>query len=167
MQRRMLAIAVLATVAATTSIAAAQAATSSKTAVAQGFVYGGVTASEFPVVIELSKSRKKVVRASIGLDLKCQTPGGDLMLPDSFKNIPIAGGKFSSTYGPQDVPGDALTPISKLVVTGSITGKVNKAKTTVKGTWRQKVVAIAASDPTGATILDTCDSGVVSYSAKQ
>jgi hypothetical protein len=167
MQRRMLAVAVLATVAATIPIAAAQAAASSKTSVAQGFVYGGVTASGFPVVIQLSKSGKKVALASIGLDLKCQTPGGDLMLPDSFKNISIAGGKFASTYGPQDVPGDAASPISKLVVTGRITGKVNKARTTVTGTWSQRVVAIAASDPTGATILDTCDSGVVRYTAKQ
>jgi hypothetical protein len=165
MQRRMLAFA--AVVAATIPIAAAQAATTSKTSVAQGFVYGGITASDFPVVLQFSKSGKKVVLASIGLDLKCQAPGADLMVPDSFKNLPITAGKFASTYGPQDIPGDAGTPISKLVVTGSITGKVNKARTTVKGTWSQKVVAIAASDPTGATILDTCDSGVVSYTARQ
>jgi hypothetical protein len=168
MQRRMLSIAALATLALAAPIGAAQGATASKSKIARGLVYGGVTASGFPVVIELSKTATKVVRATIGLELTCQVPGGDLTLPDSFTDLAISkSGRFSYSYGPEEVAGDPGTPVSKVQVFGSITGTVNKAKTRVKGTWNQKVVAYSAADPTGATVLDTCDSGVVTYSAKQ
>jgi hypothetical protein len=168
MQHRMLAIAALAAIAAALPIAAAQGATaSSKKKIAQGYFYGGITAAGYPVVIQLSKTGKKVVQATIGIELKCQTPG-DVTLPDSFKNLPIsAAGKFSYTYGPEEVVGDPATGVSKIQVSGYITGTVNRAKTRVKGTWNQKIVAFSAADPTGATILDTCDSGVVSYKAEQ
>ena len=109
MQRRMLAIAALATAAAAAPIAAAQGATTSRTKIAQGFVYGGVTASGYPVVVELSKNARKVVRATIGLELMCQTPG-DVTLPDTFTNLPIkSNGRFSHTYGPEEVVGDPAT----------------------------------------------------------
>jgi len=166
MQRRMLAVAALATVAATAPIAAAQGAASSKAKVAQGFVFGGVTATGYPVVIRLSRSGKRVVRASIGLELKCQTPG-DLTLPDFFEKLPITAGRFGVAYGPQEIPGDPATGVSKIVVSGFIKGRVNRARTQIKGTWSQQVVAYNAADPTGATVLDTCDSGVVSYTADQ
>jgi hypothetical protein len=163
MQGRMLAVATLATVAATAPITAAEGA-ASKAKVAQSFVYGGVTATGYPVVIRLSRNGKQVVRATIGLELKCQTPG-DLTLPDDFTKLAITGGKFGASYGPQEVPGDPATGVSKIVISGSITGRVNKAHSQIKGTWSQKVVAYSAADPTGATVLDTCDSGVVSYTA--
>ena len=167
MQHRMLAVAALATIAAAAPLAAAQGATTSKAKVTQGVFYGGVTAAGYPVVIQLSKTGKKVVKATIGLELTCTTPG-DVTLPDTFKNLPISStGKFSYTYGPEEVVGDPATGVSKVQVSGSITGKVNQAKTRVNGTWNQKIVAFSAADPTGATILDTCDSGVVSYTAKQ
>ena len=69
MQRRMLAVAALAAVAATGPIAAAEGAASAKAA--KNFVFGGVTSSGYPVVIKLSKTGKQVVRATIGLELKC------------------------------------------------------------------------------------------------
>jgi len=166
MQRRMLAVAALATVAVAGPIVAAAEGAASNAKVAQGLVYGGVTASGYPVVIRLSRNGRQVVRASIGLELKCQTPG-DLSLPDSFDKLPITGGRFGVSYGPQDIAGDPATGVSKVVVSGFIKGRVNKARSQIKGTWSQKVVAYSAADPTGATVLDTCDSGVVSFTADQ
>jgi hypothetical protein len=163
MQRRMLAVAALATVAAAGPIAAAEGA-ASKSKVSPSFVYGGVTSSGYPVVIRLSRTGKQVVRATIGLELKCQTPG-DLTLPDYFEKLPVKAGKFGVTYGPVEIPGDAATGVSKVVVSGSIKGRVNQARTQIKGTWSQQVVAYSAADPTGATVLDTCDSGAVSFTA--
>ncbi|MDX6680223.1 MAG: hypothetical protein QOG94_262 [Solirubrobacteraceae bacterium] len=167
MLHRMLVAVALATVAAVTPLAAAQGATT-KAKAAPGVFFGGVTAARYPVVIQLSKTGKKVVRASIGLELTCEMPG-DLTLPDSFKDLPISkAGKFSNSYQetPDTVP-DPATGISKIQFSGSITGKLNAAKTTIKGTWSQKIVAYSAADPTGATVLYTCDSGAVNYTAKQ
>lgn len=166
MHRSMLAAsAVLAAVAVAGPTAVAQSATS-KARISQGYVYGGVTASGYPVVIKLSRTGKQVVRATMGLELKCQTPG-DLTLPDYFEKLPIVGGRFGVTYGPQEIAGDPATGISKIVVSGSITGQVNKKLTRIKGTWSQTVVAYSSADPTGATVLDTCTTGVISYTADQ
>jgi hypothetical protein len=164
----MLAVAALAAISVTAPIAAAQAATSSTATVARGFFFGGVTAAGYPVVIQLSKTGKKVVKATIGLELTCQTPG-DITLPDSFTNLPIsAAGKFAHSYGPEEIAADPATGVSKVQVSGSIAGRwANRAHTRIKGTWTQKIVAISAADPTGATILDTCDSGVVPYRVDQ
>ena len=165
MHRSMLAVAALALVAVAGPTAVAQSATS-KAKITQGYVYGGVTASGYPVVIKLSKSGKQVVRATMGLELKCQTPG-DLTLPDFFQKLPVVGRKFGVTYGPQEVAGDPATGVSKIVISGSITGQVNKALTRIKGTWSQTIVAYSAADPTGATVLDTCSTGTINYTAEQ
>ncbi|MBA3748533.1 MAG: hypothetical protein H0W96_13725 [Solirubrobacterales bacterium] len=141
----------------------------SKARITQGVVYGGVNASSgYPVVIELSKTGRKVVKATMGLELKCTMPG-DVTVPDTFKNLPVSKtGKFAFSYGPEEFPAtDPASGVSKYQAFGSITGTVNKAKTRIVGTWSAKVVAYAASDPTGATVLDTCDSGTLSYRAKQ
>ncbi len=169
MQHTMLGVAALAAVSVAAPITAAQGATSSRARVAQGVFYGGVIAAGYPVVIQLSATGRKVVRATIGLDLKCTTPG-DITLPDTFTNLPVSRrtGKFSFSYGPvtPQEPPDPASGVSKLEISGSITGTVNRARTRIKGTWNQKVVAYSAADPTGATILDTCDSGVVNYTAR-
>jgi hypothetical protein len=51
-------------------------------------------------------------------------------------------------------------------VSASLTGTVNKARTQIKGTWQRKVVIYNPADPTGVAILDTCDTGVLRYTAK-
>jgi len=165
MKRRMLAVAALTSLAAAGPIAAAQGQTSNSKTLTN-VVFGGVAAQGYPVVIQLSKTGKKVVTATIGIEMKCSTPG-DLTVPDTFKNLTVSStGKFSAKYGPAEVPADPATGVSKIIVSGFITGTVNRAKTSIKGTWNAKLVAINAADPTGATVLDTCDSGSVNYTAK-
>jgi hypothetical protein len=166
MQRRMLAVAAMASLVAVGPIASSAQGATSKSKTLSNVVFGGVAAQGYPVVLTLSKTAKKVVTATIGIEMKCQTPG-DITIPDTFKNLAIdSAGKFSASYGPEEVPADPASGVSKIIASGSITGKLNKLKTSIKGTWNAKVIAISAADPTGATVLDTCDSGQVAYTAK-
>jgi hypothetical protein len=166
MQPRILAGTALASLAAAGSLAVAQGATAKTSAkVVQGVVYGGFTAQDYPVVLELSKTGRQVVKASIVMDLKCNVPP-DASLPDSYTKLPIsAAGKFSYTAPVTRIPASPKSPA--LDVSGMITGQVDKAKTRIKGTWQLKVVAYDPMDPTGVAVLDSCDSGVLHYAARQ
>jgi hypothetical protein len=156
MKRRMLAVTTLASLAAAGPIAIAQGA-------AIATVFGGVTAQDFPVVIQLSKTGRKVVRADIGLDLQCQLPP-NITIPDGVKNIPVsAAGKFTAEQPVTRVP--AENGIPALDISAKLTGAVNRARTRIKGTWQRKVVIYDPNDPTGTAVLDTCDTGVLRYVA--
>lgn len=156
MKRRMLAVAALASFAAATPIAIAQGAT-------LGTVFGGVTAQDYPVVIQLSKTGRKVVRADIGLDLKCQMPP-DITIPDGVKNIPVsAKGKFGAEQPVTRIPADPAAGVPALDISAKLTGTVNKARTRIKGTWQRKVIIYNPADPTGVAVLDTCDTGVLKF----
>jgi len=159
MQRRVLAVAALASIAGAVPVAVAQGAT-------LGTVFGGVTAQDYPIVIQLSKTGRKVVRADIGLDLKCQIPP-DITIPDGVKNIPVsASGNFAAEQPVTRIPADPAQGIPALDISAKLTGKVNKARTSIKGTWQRKVVTYNPADPTGVAVLDTCDTGVLNYTAK-
>ena len=165
MQRRIVAIAALATVGAGGQVAVAEGA-DSKSKVAQGVVFGAVTAQDFPVVIELSKTGRKIVRASIGLDMKCGAPDVSITIPDNVKNIPVkASGKFSAvqplTRSPALPDG---TPAFDY--TATFKGTVNKARTRIKGSWQRKLVIYNPADPTATEVVDSCDTGVLSFTAK-
>lgn len=166
MQHRMLAVAALASVAAAGPIAGAQGA-SSKTGVTQGVVFGAVTSQGFPVVIKIGKTKGKdvVKRATIGLDLKCQMPP-DITIPDDVEEIPMTKGKFAAEQAPQVIPADPTTGVPKLEVSAKLTGQMNARRTQIKGTWQRKVVIYNPTDPTGTAILDTCDTGVLNYTAR-
>lgn len=168
MQRRMLAVATLAALSVAGPVAAAQGA-ASKSKVTQGVVYGAVTSQDYPVVIKLSKTGRKVVRATIGIDLQCQIPP-NITLPDDVKNIPVsAAGKFIAEQPPERIttPPDPTTGVViTLEVSAKLTGQVNKARTRIKGTWQRKVVIFNPADPTGVAVLDTCDSGVLKFTAE-
>ena len=167
MQRRMLAAAALASLSVAGPVAAAQGASASK--VTQGVVYGAVTSQDYPVVIKLSKTGRKVVRATIGMDLQCQIPP-NITIPDDVKNIPVsAAGKFGAEQLPEKIvtPADPAsgTPAITIEVSAKLTGRVNKARTSIKGTWQRKVVIYNPADPTGVAIADTCDSGPLNFTA--
>lgn len=170
MQRKIIAVAALAACAIAGPVAAADA-SASKSSVARGVVFGGVTGAVgdlqgYPVVLELNKAGTKVVKANIVLDLACQMPPNATGLGDSYKNIPIKKGAFASSFGPERIPANPTAGTPALDVSGSIAGRVNKARTKITGTWALKLVAYNPADPTGTTVLDTCDSGNVKYSLK-
>lgn len=159
MQRRMLAVAVLASLGVAGPVALAQGAT-------LGTVFGGVTAQDYPVVIQFSKTFRKVTRADIGLDLACQMPP-NIQIPDGVKNIPVsASGSFAAEQPVTRIPADPAAGVPALDISAKLTGKVNKARTSVKGTWQRRVVIYNPADPTGTAVLDSCDTGVLRYTAK-
>lgn len=160
MKRRMLAVAALASTSIVGSAALAQGAV-------VGTVFGGVTAQGYPVVVELSKTGRKVVRADIGMDLKCQTPG-DITIPDSIEDVRVSStGRFRAEQPVTRIPADPAAGLAfALDVSARLSGRVNKARTRITGTWQRKIVLYDPSDPTGAAIADTCDTGVLRFTLK-
>jgi hypothetical protein len=127
---------------------------------AAGTVYGGVTAQDFPIVIVTSKNRRKVVKATIGIRLTC-TSGASASVPDTFAALPVSKKRrFGASFGPETNRNDDGTTTD---FEGSISGRFNKARTKVSGTWSFK----ATDHNAAGAITDTCDSGSVTWRAKQ
>ena len=124
-----------------------------------GASYGGVTSQEFPVVIDVNRRRTRVVRAVIAIRTSC-TAGGTITTPDGYIRMVIRRGRFSASFGPstQRNPDGTTTDFE-----GTISGTVNSSRTKVSGTWSFKGTD---RDASGA-VTDTCDSGRVSWSARQ
>jgi hypothetical protein len=101
-----------------------------------------------------------VVRALAAVDLKC-TAGGTWTLPDEFVQLPVSRrGKFRIAYGPITQRNDDGTTTD---FQGKVTGALNSTRTRITGTWR---LVATDRDATGA-VTDTCDSGLLTWSAKQ
>jgi len=131
-----------------------------RSAAAAGAVYGGITPQSFPVVIELNKNRRQVVRAAIAIRLPC-TAGGASVQADRYDKVPVSkNGKFSTSFGPVVNRNDDGTTTD---FEGSASGKLNAAQTKLSGKWQLKATVHAAS----GAVTDTCDSGSVSWTAKQ
>jgi len=168
MQRRILAVAALAALAVAGPVAASAAATKQKATPAppEAVIFGTVTKQGYPVVIELSKSARKVVRAAIGLELTCAMPP-NITLPDAFTNMKISkAGRFADALPTTRVAADPSIGLPAVDVSASIRGQLNKSKTAIKGTWQRKVVIYEPSDPTGVAIQDTCHT-TVKFTARQ
>jgi hypothetical protein len=130
------------------------------TAAAAGTVFGGSTAQEFPVVIETSKNGRTVTMAQIAIRLTC-TGGGAFTLPDGYRRMPVSKKrKFSASFGPTTNRNSDGTTTD---LEGSISGTFNKARSSVSGTWS---FTWTDHDAAGA-VTDTCQSGNVSWRAKQ
>ena len=130
------------------------------TAGAGGTVYGGATGQDFPVVIETSKNGRKVVKAKIAIRLTC-TSGSTLVFSDSYTSLPVnKRRRFGTSFGPGTTRNDDGTTTD---LQGAISAAFNKARTKVSGTWSFKATD---HDASGA-VTDTCDSGNVSWTAKQ
>ena len=129
-------------------------------AAAGGTVYGGATAQGFPVVIETSRNGRKVVDSTIAIRLTC-TSGGAVTVPDGYRGLSVSKKrKFSASFGPMTTRNDDGTTTD---FEGSVSGAFNKARTKATGKWSLK----ATDHDAAGAITDTCDSGSVSWSAKQ
>lgn len=127
---------------------------------ATGNTYGGLTSQNIPVVVEMTANRRKVVRAVAAVDLTC-TSGSGFVIPDEYTRLPISRkGRFSVRFGPVTQRNDDGTTID---LEGRISGRLNSTRMRITGTWRFKATE---HDGTGA-VTDTCDSGAVSWNAKQ
>lgn len=129
-------------------------------AAAAGVTYGGRTSQDFPVVVEVNKTRRKLARAIIAIRLTC-TAGGFITTPDAYTRLSISkSGKFGASFGPSTQRNDDGTTTD---FEGSVSGRFKSRRTRVTGKWSVKSTD---HDASGA-ITDTCDSGTVSWSAKQ
>ena len=127
---------------------------------ATGNMYGGVTPQGEPIVVEMSKDRRRIVRMLTVLDMTC-TSGDSGLVTDGYRQMPVTKkGKFSYAFGPNTERNDDGTTSD---FQGRISGKLNAAKTKISGTWSY---TITQHDVAGA-VTDTCTSGSVSWTAKQ
>jgi hypothetical protein len=125
-----------------------------------GVVFGGRTAQSWPIAIEVSKDARQVVRADAGVHLQC-TAGGVINQSDFYKQLPLSTtGSFRSGFFQNGVD---IGNGQKADVAGSMKGKLNARRTSGTGTWSLKFVV---HDATGA-VVDTCDSGLVTWKVKQ
>jgi hypothetical protein len=124
-----------------------------------GLVYGGVTDDGFGLMVETNKSRRQIVRIATGLRLQC-TSGASFSIPDGWKRLSVKKGKFSGAFGPSTQRNEDGTTSD---LEGAVSGKFNRSKTSISGTWSFKATE---HDAAGA-VTDTCDSGAVDWSAKQ
>jgi hypothetical protein len=129
-------------------------------AAAAGVVYGGRTSQGWPVVIELTKNRRRLVQAVAGLTLNC-TSGGVVNLADRYLAGPLGKqGRFRGSFGPDtDRNADGTTSDFE----GSISGDLNRARSKVSGRWHYRITDY----DTAGNVTDTCDSGSVRWTAKQ
>jgi hypothetical protein len=140
------------------SAAPASVVTPSATAV--GNTYGGLTSQGFPVFVDMNATRRVVVREVAAVVLKC-TSGGRFIFPDRFTKVAVTkGGKFHVVYGPFTQRNDDGTTTD---LQGRMTGALNDSKTKILGTWR---IIKTDHDAAGA-VTDTCDTGLLTWSAKQ
>jgi hypothetical protein len=122
-----------------------------------GQVLGGSTSQGQPVVFELSRSGREVKRALVAIDLNC-TSGGMLSLPDSYLGVKLRGGRLKSSFTDSFVAEGVEYQRS-----GSVSGRMNRSHSAILGSWR---LSLTIRDPqTGET--DSCESGAVSYRARQ
>jgi hypothetical protein len=125
-----------------------------------GHVYGGVTPQNWPIVVDVNKDQTKVNRIVIGLDMTC-TSNENFGTTDGFTDVKFnSKGRFKTSFGPQRIDA-AGVPAD---IQGAITGRRSKDRRSIKGTWNYKVIFY---DAAGTNVVDTCDSGLVSWKAEQ
>jgi hypothetical protein len=122
--------------------------------------YGGSTGQDYPVVFDLNSKKRKIVRALTVLDLTC-TSGEGGNISDGFTRVTIRKNRtFSVVWGPETQRNADGTTTD---FGGSLTGKLNKAKTKISGTWQY----VLTDYDTAGAVTDSCDSGPVRFVAKQ
>ena len=149
----------VAVAAAAVAALAAPAATGASTATPRG-TYGGVTGQGFPVIVDVSRTGRLVVRVLVAVRLSC-TSGSVATLPDAYQRLTLSKtGHFRASFGPQtERRSDGTTSDFQ----GSMTGAFNAARTKVSGKWS---LTFTDHDGTGA-VTDTCSLANVSWSAEQ
>jgi hypothetical protein len=125
-----------------------------------GTGYVGFNGSGDPVAIQVARSGKQIARAAMELHMTC-TSGDQFPFIDRYRGVRVSkSGAFRSSFTNQIVDeGQGKTA----VLSGSLVGKFNKARTKITGTWH---FHDDEKDATGA-LTDQCDSGTAHFSATQ
>jgi hypothetical protein len=111
-------------------------------------------------MVEVNRSRSRIVRMHTGLPVQC-TSGAFFAVPDNWTNLRVSKQrKFSASFGPEVQRNDDGTTTD---TEGTVRGRFNSSRSSVSGTWSLKLTRRDAA----GTVMDTCDSGTVSWKAKQ
>lgn len=125
-----------------------------------GSVLGGLTPQSWPIVIALNRARDRVEQVVIGLDMTC-TSGDVFSTNDGFQNLRLSRkGRFSAKVGPERIDAGGV-PAD---VDSKVIGRYTNGRAGMRGIWSLKVTIF---DATGTTVTDTCESGLVSWTARQ
>ena len=119
--------------------------------------FGGLTSRSGPVFIQLAKNGRSITRAVGALEVTCTMPETykDTFL-DSWLKLPVSSsGAFRASYSDSDpVEGGSLE------LSSSLSGKVNRTRTKITGTWRTTEVFRRAD----GSVAYSCDSGPLRFS---
>ncbi|CAN5167247.1 hypothetical protein BH20ACT16_BH20ACT16_04960 [soil metagenome] len=138
----------------------AQASASATAKAPSGNVFGGVTPQSWPVVVALSRARDRVEQVVIGLDMACSS-GDTFGTSDGFQALKLSKtGRFSMTVGPTRIDAGGV-PAD---VESKVIGRMAKGRASIRGVWSLKITIY---DPAGSMVVDTCESGLVSWTAVQ
>lgn len=119
-----------------------------------GYVYGGVTTQEMPVVLELNSTRTQVRHFHVGWIAEC-ADGSFSVVPDYLVDFPISGGRWGDVFQ-QDYQGADLRWTLSYDVGGSVTR--------TSGSGRMSV-DIAGIDATGA-VKEGCNTRVFQFTVR-
>jgi hypothetical protein len=124
-----------------------------------GGTYGGLTPQDWPVVMTVSASGRAITGANIGLDSTCTSSDGRSDT-DAYQRIEVSRtGAFSVSFGPQDDPNaDGTVEESS----GFLKGRLDARRQRITGTWELKTLTKDAA----GNVTDSCDSGAVSFTAR-
>jgi len=124
-----------------------------------GSMFGAVTSQGDPVLLQVTSNRRLITRMLITLEDKCQSGNTIAIVAGGNSMLAISGkGAFSGSASgvPMTQPGGGSATFSD-----QVSGKFNKARTQITGTWHN--VMITGNPATGTS--ETCDSGTVSFTA--
>ena len=141
------------------AVSLAGAATARARPAAAGSFYGGLTSEHNPIVVELNKSRHRVVQIAAAMDFSCSSEA-TFTWTERYIGLKIdKRGRFRIGYTDTQRNDDGTTTDYK----GTLLAVVNKRATKVTGRWSEK----ATYFDNMAAVTDTCDTGSVTFTAKQ
>jgi len=123
-----------------------------------GRALGGFTSQSQPVVLEISKSTKRLELAVADLQLTCSS-GGQLIVRGGWLALPISAS--GQVHASRLIPPSGGSASAVTGGSDNFSGKLNRKKATFSGTWQMQV---AFSMPSGQT--DQCQSGRVTFRAR-
>jgi hypothetical protein len=125
-----------------------------------GNTFGTVTPQGQPLIVDMSSTRRRLVRTVVTLEVTC-TSGATFTFVDKYTDLPVTrAGRFRTAFGPVT---ERKADGTSTDYQGRIAGDLNDSKTRIAGVWR---IVYTNHDAAGA-VTDTCDSGLVHWTAKQ
>jgi hypothetical protein len=119
---------------------------------------GGFTSQNWPVVLEVSSSGKRIGLAATTLAMSC-TSGVSFPLGDGWQRLTIGpGGKVRALF---TIPASAGSTVSITGGTDSFSGTLDRKRAMFTGSWDLQL-NYSMSDGT----TDQCDSGRVTFAAR-